>query len=223
MSTPFKKTLAVGLALPALGSAPAHGQDAEPNWRKGIVAGLTLSGESSLTNLVSVLAYGYSYSYITPNALMGPSLGMSFRKQRLNPDRSTLIEVNYTQFGSRFGPISVVKHHIAVPILTQHDYRKHKPITPHIQYGMQSSFRLATTARSRLTFYGGYIANYWNGYGVMRQPLDLGVVGGFGVGFPIQNTRMNLDLRIYQGLVPKASPLGIVLNRQISITSGMTF
>jgi len=225
MAPPMKRVLAVGLALPALTvTQGASAQDGD-NVRVGPVVGLTFSGESNVQNAISQITEGYSYTYFTASALMRPALGIRF--DRTNPDdprKHRIVEIHYTQFGSRVGPFEISKHMISAPIIWQWDAKgDHAPITPHWQAGVQASFRLATRASSRFAVYGAYLAEYWNGYGLLRQPVDFGGTVGFGVSFPVENTRANLDLRLYHGIVPKNSPLGVSLNRQVGVFGGITF
>jgi hypothetical protein len=83
------------------------------------------------------------------------------------------------------------------------------------------SFALGSRAVSKLLPYA-YVYTYSDGVWGIINRVDAGARLGFGISFPVQNTRATLSVQTYQGLVPKQGPMPI-LNRQVSVNGGLYF
>lgn len=209
------RTLALGLALPALGSA-ADADD--PPRAIGPVAGITFSTEWKLPTSD---AGDYGISSV---AMVKPTIGLAGRFP-MKGSWSFVPEIRYTQFGTRYGPFTISYHHLALPLIARAEFRSQEPITPHLIVGGELSFRLDIRGHSEFFFYGGYIAYYLaNREGISAVPLDVGLVLGAGIEFPIENVDMHIDLRFTQGAIPhEIINEQLNLHRQVGVTGGLYF
>ena len=237
-----RRTLALGVALPSLTVATPAAADApapdasdaatpvsspptDPHDARLVVdpkapaVGLVFGASGSTLAMPGSAFLPYA-SYLAGGGHWGPSLGVSWQKPR-DGRWAFVPEVWYRQFGTRVGSTALVFDAIATPFLFRKYGVQHTPITPFVEIGPEVSFALGSRVVSKFFPYAYAYTYSYGVWGIVNR-VDAGARLGFGVSFPVQNTRATLSVQTYQGLVPKMGPMPI-LNRQVSINGGLYF